>query len=47
MKRRNTDSCVDKSILPTKEDLQKWQTSFEHLLRHKCKSFDIKSDNVK
>jgi len=36
MRRRHTDaSFIDKSLLPSKDDVYKWQTSFELLLRHK------------
>lgn len=38
LRRRHTEaSFSDKSILPSREEIYKWQTSFEHLLRHKCK----------
>lgn len=36
LRRRHTEaSFSNKSILPSREEIYKWQTSFEHLLRHK------------
>lgn len=36
LRRRHTDASIsDKSILPSREEYVKWQTSFENLLRHK------------
>lgn len=37
LRRRHTDaSFTDKSLLPNRDEIYKWQTSFENLLRHKC-----------
>ena len=42
LRRRHTEaSFTDKSILPSREEISKWQTSFEHLLRHKCKIYSV------
>ncbi|RNA43301.1 regulator of G- signaling 3 isoform X4 [Brachionus plicatilis] len=36
LRRRHTDaSFIDKGLVPSREEIYKWQTSFEHLLRHK------------
>ncbi|CAF1029698.1 unnamed protein product [Brachionus calyciflorus] len=36
LRRRHTDaSFIDKGIIPSREEIYKWQTSFENLLRHK------------
>lgn len=36
LRRRHTDASLgEKSMLPSRDEYAKWQTSFEHLLRHK------------
>jgi len=38
LRRRHTEaSFSDKGILPNRDEIFKWQTSFEHLLKNKCK----------
>jgi hypothetical protein len=39
IRRRTTEATVsEKSHIPSREDVQLWEESFDALLRHRCKS---------
>ncbi len=38
IRRRTTEATVsEKSLIPSREDVQSWEESFDALLRHRCK----------
>lgn len=39
IRRRTTEATLsEKSLIPSREDVQSWEQSFEALLRHRCKT---------
>ena len=42
IRRRTTEATLsEKSLIPSREDVQSWEQSFDALLRHRCKSKKI------
>lgn len=42
IRRRTTEATLsEKSLIPSREDVQLWEESFDALLRHRCKSIDL------
>lgn len=38
IRRRTTEATLsEKSLIPSREDVQSWEESFDALLRHRCK----------
>jgi len=38
IRRRTTEATLsEKSLIPSREDVQSWEQSFDALLRHRCK----------
>jgi hypothetical protein len=48
IRRRTTEATLsEKSLIPSREDVQSWEQSFDALLRHRCKNFDsIKNKKI-